>query len=93
MGNYSGPGPISVIKEKNVTVTCISTGNPSPTFGNYSWRYGTTIISGQILALTGNDSGGIEEYSCIVETTLKPTGALAQLNSSKAIISVEILGM
>lgn len=93
MGSYSGPGPIYVIKGTVLEVACNSTGNPSPGFKNYTWTNDTTTFSGQILRLVDIDTDSNRKYLCMVNTTLTPTVGEAQLFSSKAFLSINVLGM
>lgn len=92
VGTYTVSGPISVIQGTTLSVTCISSGNPTPTDGQYKWiRSGTTYYTGQTLTINniGIESEGV--FSCEVQTILSPTGGASVNMSYSSDVFVDVL--
>ena len=88
-------GPVSVIQDTTLTITCNSTGNPTPVSGDYTWT-GPGITSshtGDVLTIENIQTSSSGQYTCRVTTTLTPTGGGSVTKSNQSSVTVDLLGM
>jgi len=86
--------PVGIIQDTTLTITCSSTGNPTPVSGDYTWT-GPGITgshTGDVLTIENIQTSSSGQYTCNVTTTLTPTGGISVNYSNQAMATVYLLG-
>ncbi|WAR05471.1 HMCN1-like protein [Mya arenaria] len=81
--------PVRVISGRSMTLTCSSTGNPSPT---YTWTYpGGGPHSGPTLTLASVQTTHTGGVTCTAKNTLLPSGGTAIDKTQQTNITLQVL--
>ncbi|WAR06402.1 NPHN-like protein [Mya arenaria] len=81
--------PVRVISGRSITLTCSSTGNPSPT---YTWTFpGRGSQSGPMLTLASVQTAHTGDIACIAMNMLSPTGGTTVEKKRQATINLQVL--
>ncbi|WAR08697.1 CD166-like protein [Mya arenaria] len=75
VSNIDVGNSIRIVRDSTQTVECDSSGNPSPTTSDFTWRKGFNVVStDSVLNWPGGVIIGDEgNYTCTVETTMTPS--------------------
>ncbi|XP_052810895.1 hemicentin-1-like [Mya arenaria] len=92
VSNIDVGNSIRIVRDSTQTVECDSSGNPSPTTSDFTWRKGFNVVStDSVLNWPGGVIIGDEgNYTCTVETTMTPSdqsknAQVAMISSTVAI--------
>ena len=94
VGSNPVQGPVGIIQDTTLTITCSSTGNPTPVSGDYTWT-GPGITgshTGDVLTIENIQTSSSGQYTCRVTTTLTPTGGGSVTSSNQSSVTIYVLG-